>query len=84
MLDALNNELLAFGTELPARHLSQLCGVKDERWRAAIEVAFTRKFAIVVAGEHYNQAERIYHELRAEGIGRDAGRESLINPAKDL
>jgi len=49
MLDALNNGLLAFRNEPPARHLAQLCEVKEERWRAAIEVAFTRKFAIVVA-----------------------------------
>ncbi len=81
VLDALNNGLLGFGNEPPAQHLCSLCEVRDERWRAAIEVAFTRKFAIVVAAEHYDQAERIYHELRA-----DAGpeRESLVNPVKAL
>lgn len=55
--------------------------MKDERWRAAIEVAFTRKFAIVVEAVHYDDAERIYHELRAES-GRE--RESLVNPTKAL
>lgn len=84
LLDALNKRLPAFRSESAAQHLSQLCEVKDERWRAAIEVAFTRKFAIVVAPEHYDQAERIYHELRAEALGRDVGRESLINPGKAL
>jgi energy-coupling factor transporter ATP-binding protein EcfA2 len=84
LLDELNKGLLAFGNEPSARHLCQLCEVKDERWRAAIEVAFTRKFAIVVTAEHYDQAEQIYHGLRAEASGRDAGRESLINPTKAL
>ena len=81
VLDALNNGLLGFGNEPPAQHLCALCEVRDERWRAAIEVAFTRKFAVVVAAEHYDQAERIYHELRADA-GRE--RESLVNPAKAL
>ena len=43
-----------------------LCEVTDERWRPAIEVAFARKFAIVVSPEHYEQAEKIYH--RIEGV----------------
>lgn len=84
LLDELNKGLLGFGNEPSARHLCQLCEVKDERWRAAIEVAFTRKFAIVVAAEHYDQAEQIYHGLRAETLGRDMGRESLINSTKAL
>ena len=81
LLGALNNGLLAFGKEPPAQHLRSLCEVKDERWRPAIEVAFRQKFAVVVAPERYDQAERIYHELRAEPGTR---RESLINPAKAL
>jgi hypothetical protein len=84
VLDGLNYGLLSFGNESPARHLAQLCEVNDERWRAAIEVAFTRKFAIVVAQEHYDDAARIYHEMRAGALGRDVGRESLINPTKAL
>ena len=83
VLDALNNGLLSISSEPPARHLCQLCEVKekDEHWRAAIEVAFTRKFAIVVASEHYDQAEAIYHGLHGEQ-GRE--RESLVNPAKAM
>lgn len=81
VLDALNNGLLGFGNEPAAQHLCALCEVRDERWRPAIEVAFTRKFAVVVDAEHYDQAERIYHELRSES-GRE--RESLVNPAKAL
>ncbi|HEV7404970.1 MAG TPA: SbcC/MukB-like Walker B domain-containing protein [Chthoniobacteraceae bacterium] len=81
LLDALNHALLAAGPELPARHLRELCEVREseERWRPAIEVAFTRKFAVVVAPEHYDTAEAIYHELREESRG-----ESLVNPAKAL
>jgi len=84
LLDALNNSLRARGPELPARHLRELCEVTDERWRPAIEIAFTRKFAIVVAPEHYEQAEKIYHSLKPSDFGGDAGRESLVNPAKAL
>jgi uncharacterized protein YPO0396 len=45
-------------------------------------VVFARKFAIVVASEHYEQAEKIYHGLRASELGNETGRESLINPNK--
>ena len=42
---------------LMAKHLRELCEVTDERWRPAIEIAFTRKFAVVVAPDHYDDAE---------------------------
>lgn len=84
LLDALNNSLLARGADLPARHLCELCEVADERWRPAIEVAFARKFAVVVAVEHYEQAEQIYHSLKPSELGGEASRESLVNPTKAL
>jgi energy-coupling factor transporter ATP-binding protein EcfA2 len=84
LLDALNNGLLAAGSELPARHLRELCEVTDEHWRPAIEVAFTRKFAVVVAPENFDLAEKIYHGLKASELGGDGGRESLVNPARAL
>lgn len=84
LLDALNNALPSRGSDLPAQPLCKLCEVTDERWRPAIEVAFTRKFAIVVSQEHYEQAEKIYHALKASELGLETGRESLINPAKAL
>ena len=84
LLDALNNSLLARGAELPAQPLCKLCEVADERWRPAIEVAFGRKFAIVVAPEDYDAAEKIYHALKATELGGETGRESLINPTKAL
>ncbi len=79
LLDTLNSSLLARGADLPARHLRELCEVNDERWRPAIEVAFTRKFAVVVDAEDYDAAERLYHQLRDSAAG-----ESLVNPAKAL
>ncbi len=78
-----NTVLLAeLNRRLPPRHgvpaaqaLWQLCEVNDERWRAALEVAFGRKFAIVVSAEDYDKAEETYHELKHETPG-----ESLIDP----
>jgi len=84
LLDALNSSLLSRGSDLPARHLRELCEIADERWRPAIEVAFSRKFAIVVTPENYEQAEKIYHQLKASELGGEMGRESLINPTKAL
>src|SRR6185437_10745211 len=82
LLDTLNSRLKARGSQLPARHLRQLCEISDEEWRPAIEIAFTRKFAVLVAPENYDEAEQIYHALGASDLGREVGRESLINPLK--
>jgi Putative exonuclease SbcCD, C subunit/P-loop containing region of AAA domain len=79
LLDALNEVLPRAGRMPAAQPLCKLCEVTDERWRPAIEVAFTRKFAIVVADEHYDQALKVYHELRI-----DSPQESLVNPVKAL
>lgn len=75
LLDALNNALPTRSRELRALPLSKLCELNDERWRVAAEVAFTQKFAIVVAAEDYATAEQIYHEMK-----EDSPRESLVNP----
>jgi len=81
LLNTLNNSLLSRSADLPARHLRELCEIEDkeERWRPAIEVAFTRKFAVVVDTEDYDAAEKIYHQLRDAAAG-----ESLVNPTKAL
>ncbi|MDB6153476.1 MAG: hypothetical protein JWL90_1929 [Chthoniobacteraceae bacterium] len=79
LLDALNKALPSQGGEPAAQPLCKLCEIVDERWRPAIEVTFTRKFAVVVAPEHYDAAEKIYHQLRDEARG-----ESLIHPGKAL
>jgi hypothetical protein len=84
LLDALNNSLLSRGAGLPAQHLRALCEVADERWRPAIEVAFSRKFAVVVAPDNYEQAEKLFQSLKASDLGGDSNRESLVNPAKAI
>lgn len=84
LLDTLNSRLKPGGSQMPARHLRELCEISDEEWRPAIEIAFTRKFAVLVAPENYEEAEQIYHALGTSDLGREVGRESLINPLKAL
>jgi hypothetical protein len=79
LLAELNKCLHRHGSEPVAQALWQLCEVNDERWRPALEVAFSRKFAVIVDARHYDEAERIYHHLRDEARG-----ESLINPDQAL
>ena len=81
LLNALNDALPPDGKTPAAQPLCALCEVTDETWRPAIEVAFTRKFAIVVSEAHYDRALKIYHTLKAGGA-RDFHRESLVNPKK--
>ncbi len=82
--DTLNERLTWRGPEPPARHLRELCEVTDEHWRPALEVAFTRKFAVVVEPADYEAAERHYQGMSLADFGAEAGRESLLNPAKAL
>ncbi len=79
VLNALNQQLPRDGRTPPAQPLCKLCEVIDEEWRAAIEVAFDRKFAIVVSEENYPAALKIY-----EGMKEESPRESLVHPAKAL
>ena len=79
VLNALNQNLPSEGKTPPAQPLCKLCEVTDEDWRAAIEVAFTRKFAIVVSDDNYPAALNIYQGLKAE-----SPQESLIHPGKAL
>ena len=79
LLSALNQALPRRGSENPARALRELCEVTDETWRPAVEVAFGRKFAVVVDEEDFDAAEEIYRSLKG-----DAARESLIHPRHAL
>jgi uncharacterized coiled-coil protein SlyX len=79
LLQSLNEVLPREGRLPAAQPLCKLCELTDEKWRAAVEVAFTRKFAVVVNEANYDKALKIYH-----GLGSDAPQESLINPAKAL
>ena len=79
VLNALNEELPAEGRTPAAQPLCKLCEVTDEEWRPAIEVAFTRKFAVVVSETNYPAALKMYQALKA-----DSPQESLLNPVKAL
>lgn len=79
VLNALNQSLPSAGRTPPALPLCKLCEVTDEDWRAAIEVAFSRKFAIVVSEPNYPAALKIYQSLKEE-----SPQESLVHPAKAL
>lgn len=75
LLDALNAALPKEGRKPAAVPLSKLCEVNDEKWRAAIEVAFDRKFAIVVSEANHAKALEVYREFRL-----DSATESLVVP----
>lgn len=79
VLNALNEELPREGRTPAAQTLCKLCEVTDEEWRPAVEVAFTRKFAVVISETDYPAALKIYQALKA-----DAPQESLVNPMKAL
>ena len=81
LLNALNESLPWEGRMPPAQPLCKLCEVTDEKWRPAIEVAFTRKFAVVVSEDNYQPAVKIYRALKT-GAEKDIQRESLVNPRK--
>ncbi len=80
LLDELNKRLERRSRDNPARQLRELCEVLDEEWRPAIEVSFTRKFAIVVEADQYQEALRIYQKE----FNRDSLRESLVDPERAL
>ncbi len=84
LLHALNSQLLHFQGQAPAKALRELCEVKDESWRDAIEVALTEKFAVVVSESHYEEALTIYHELKAFTQSSKAALEFLIHPGQAL
>jgi uncharacterized protein YPO0396 len=79
LLDYLNTHLPRGASTLPAQSIRDLCEVADELWRPALEVAFARKYAIVVEKKDYDQAERLYYAFKG-----DSARESLIDPEQAL
>jgi len=80
LLDELNRRLERKGQDNPARQLRELCEVLDEEWRPAIELAFTRRFAIVVDSTQYPEALSIYQKE----FNRDSLRESLVDAERAL
>ena len=83
LLNALRECLPLLPGQPGPRALRELCEVTDEQWREAVEVAFTEKFAVVVAEEHYTQALGVLAELKGAEIAK-AGPQSLIDPRKAL
>lgn len=79
LLDELNKKLPRTSRENPARQLRELCEVTDEEWRPALELALTRKFAVVVSAQDYPEALRIYRDLAV-----DSPHESLVDPERAL
>jgi len=79
LLDELNKQLPRRGRENAARQLRELCEVTDEEWRPALELAFSRKFAVVVSPEDYPEALRIYKDFP-----HDSQHESLVDPERAL
>lgn len=82
LLHAINDSLPRLPGQPLAQALRELCEVSDETWRGALEVAFTDKFAIVVAEEHFSEALTVYHELKPAMQTRDAAPELLLHPAR--
>lgn len=81
---ALNDALPRLPGRNPAHPLRELCEVNDETWREALEVVFTDKFALIVEPEHYDEAVRIYHQLKPSAQTKDAAVESLLHPTRVL
>jgi uncharacterized protein YPO0396 len=68
LLSALRDALPTLPGEPPPRALRELCEVEDETWRAAAEVAFEDKFAVLVGDAHHPQAVEILQGLPESDI----------------
>ncbi|MEO5912627.1 MAG: SbcC/MukB-like Walker B domain-containing protein [Luteolibacter sp.] len=81
LLAALRENLPTLPGEVPPRALRELCEVEDEAWRAAAEVAFEEKFAVLVASGHHAQALDILSRLPAADLLK-AGPQRVIDSGK--
>lgn len=78
LLTALREALPILPGEDPPRALRELCEVDDEDWRAAAEVAFEEKYAVLVSSAHHGRALEILHGLPAADLIK-AGPQRLIH-----
>lgn len=78
LLAALKEHLPILPGEEPPRALRELCEVDDESWRAAAEVAFEEKYAVLVSREHHARALEILHGLPESDLVR-SGPQRLID-----
>lgn len=59
LLNALREHLPMLPGERPPRALREVCEVEDEAWRAAAEVVFEEKFAVLISSDHHARAVEI-------------------------
>lgn len=78
LLAALGARLPTLPGQMPPRALREVCEVSDESWRAAAEVVFTEKFAVLVEEQHYDQALEILRELPSSEV-QAAGPQQLVD-----
>lgn len=81
LLAALREHLPTLPGEDPPRALRELCEVEDESWRAAAEVVFEEKFAVLISPGHHAQALDILSRLPAADLLK-AGPQRLIDAGK--
>ena len=79
LLEALREALPLLPGQDPPQALRELCEVTDEAWRNAAEVAFDRKFAVIVSPEHHPAALDILQRL-PEAEVLQAGPQHLVDP----
>ena len=78
LLAALKSQLPLLPNQTPPRALREVCEVSDESWRAAAEVVFEEKFAVLVAETHYAEASAILKKLPTSDL-TSAGAQRLID-----
>ncbi|MCB1130474.1 MAG: hypothetical protein KDN05_05045 [Verrucomicrobiae bacterium] len=83
LLTALRESLPLLPGETPPRALRELCEVDDESWRAAAEVAFEEKYAVLVSGENHDRALEILRGLPESDI-MQSGPQRLIHADRVL
>jgi hypothetical protein len=83
LLSMLRESLPILPGEDPPRALRELCEVEDENWRAAAEVVFEEKFAVLISEEHYEQALEILRGLPESDLVK-SGSQRLLHSGKIL
>lgn len=78
LLAALKAQLPLLPGQTPPRALRELCEVTDESWRAAVEMVFEEKFAVLVTAGHYDEAKAILQRLPVADVNA-AGSQSLLD-----
>ena len=78
LLSALKEQLPLLPGEAPPRALREICEVTDEAWRAAAEVVFEEKFAVLVSTGHYKEASSILKRLPVSDL-TSSGLQRLID-----